>query len=108
MEIRNIIKNANKVVSNGNDLLDSYAETETNREVAEIACTKLLPMFVICAMNYCVFTSYGGCNFPFYFFTSSLIVGFTSSLESQHAHDTILISNVQITFTSFIFDLFLF
>ena len=42
MEIRNIIKNANKVVSNGNDLLDSYAETETNREVAEIACTKLL------------------------------------------------------------------
>lgn len=42
MEIRNIIENANKGVSNGNALLDYYAETETNREVAETACAKLL------------------------------------------------------------------
>ena len=66
MEIRNIIKNANKVVSNGNDLLDSYAETETNREVAEIACTKLL----------------GAPVDWFTKFESKLIEGYVSSFEA--------------------------
>jgi hypothetical protein len=42
MEIRNIIKDANNGVSNGNDILDFYAKTETNREMAEAACTKLI------------------------------------------------------------------
>lgn len=42
MEIRNIIKQVNDNVSNGNSLLEDYTKSKTNREVAEIACTKLI------------------------------------------------------------------